>query len=59
MARASKDEANETATWSIYIPVEMTPNHDEIVFFQNVLDDELQKFGAKSDGWGTFGNKDN
>ena len=34
----------------------MNPDHDEIVYFQQVLDDDLAALGAKSDGWGTFGN---
>ena len=55
----SNCSANEIDNrWSVYIPVLMTPNYDEIVLFQKVLDDDLAQFGAKSDGWGSFGNKD-
>ncbi|WP_084420451.1 ribonuclease E inhibitor RraB [Henriciella litoralis] len=46
----------ESARWSVYVPVMMTPVYEEIVDFQNALDEDLKQFGAKSDGWGTFGN---
>ena len=46
----------ESARWSVYVPVMMTPVYEEIVDFQNALDEDLNQFGAKSDGWGTFGN---
>ena len=54
IARTYCDE--EDNSWSVYVPVEMIPDHDEIVDFQNALDEDLAQFGAKSDGWGTFGN---
>ena len=55
---SSKSENEEGDRWTVNIPVEMIPDHYEIVYFQNVLRDGLKKFGAKPDGWGTFGNKE-
>jgi len=46
----------ESGRWTVNCPVMMTPDYDEIVYFQKVLDEDLRHFGAKSDGWGTFGN---
>jgi len=54
----SKKTQNDDGRWTITVPVMMTPVHAEIVDFQNALDEDLNQFGAKSDGWGTFGNKD-
>lgn len=53
--KASKSQ-NEDGRWTITIPIIMVPDHDEIVDFQNALDEDLQRFGAKSDGWGSYGN---
>lgn len=47
---------NDDGRWTITIPVIMRPNHDEIVDFQMTLDEDLAQFGAKSDGWGSYGN---
>jgi Regulator of ribonuclease activity B len=54
---SSKTE-NGDGRWTITVPVMMTPDYEEIVLFQQLLDDDLGRFGAKSDGWGTFGNTD-
>ena len=42
--------------WTVTVAVTMTPDYDEIVDFQRALDEDLGQFGARSDGWGTFGN---
>jgi len=55
---SSKSQNENNGRWTINVPVMMTPVHEEIVYFQQVLDRDLAKFGAKSDGWGSFGNKD-
>lgn len=55
----SKKSENDDGRWTVVVPVMMMPDYDEIVFFQKVLDDDLAQFGAKSDGWGTFGNTEN
>jgi len=54
----STKSENEDGRWTITVPVMMTPDCNEIVDFQRALDDDLGQFGAKSDGWGTFGNRD-
>lgn len=54
--RSGKFRDDESGRWTINVPVVMTPVYAEIVHFQQVLDDDLRALGAKSDGWGTFGN---
>ncbi len=42
--------------WTVTIPVIMVPDYEEIVYFQKVLDEDLNPLGARTDGWGTLGN---
>ena len=49
-------EDDDVATWTVTIPVEMIPDHDEVVYFQEVLTEDLSQFGGTADGWETRGN---
>ena len=53
---ASKFVDDESGDISVIIPIEMIPDHREIVYFQHILDEDMAQFGARSDGWGTLGN---
>ena len=53
---SEKSVDEKSGRWTVTVPVVMTPRYSEIVYFQNVLDEDLAELDAKSDGWGTFGN---
>ena len=52
---ADKHEEDD-GRWTVTVPVIMIPDYDEIVYFQEVLNKDLNRFGAETDGWGSFGN---
>jgi hypothetical protein len=54
--KSSKDVSESDGHWTVTVSVIMTPDYDEIVDFQKALDEDLSQLGAKSDGWGAFGN---
>ena len=44
--------------WTCNCTRTMIPTYDAIVASQDQLDEAGKPFGAKSDGWGTFGNSE-
>ena len=48
----------KSKNWTCYCTCVMVPLYKTIVSIQANLDDIGREYGAKSDGWGSFGNND-
>lgn len=56
--RASLDQDEEDGSWSVYCMRHMLATYEGIVAVQKELDELSRPLGGSSDGWGTFGNKE-
>jgi hypothetical protein len=49
------DDANEFGpSWTVYANVQLIPEYNEIIRIQTELDQIVQPWGGKSDGWGVM-----
>jgi hypothetical protein len=46
----------ETLRWSVYCPITMIADYDDIVRTQKVLGELVAPIGGTPDGWATLGN---
>jgi hypothetical protein len=54
--RTKIDQDDSTGRWTCYCSVTLVPTYDAILATQTALGDAGRKYGAKPDGWGSFGN---
>jgi hypothetical protein len=50
-----KEDAN-TKRWTCYCSRTMVPSYEAIVSIQRMLENVGRQYGARPDGWGSFGN---
>jgi hypothetical protein len=55
--RVNQDD--ETGDWTCYCSCTMVPTYDEMIAAQKTLEELGRPFGARPDGWGSFGNAPN
>src|SRR4029453_16539171 len=48
----------DDSNWDVICTRDMVPVYDELVRIQDELTTAARPFGGHSDGWGTFGNKE-
>lgn len=46
----------KTKRWTCYCTCTMIPTYESMISTQKTLEDLGRPFGAKPDGWGSFGN---
>jgi hypothetical protein len=56
-ARVSRDEV--TGDWTCYCSRTMVPAYEAMMQTQRLLEEVGKPFGARPDGWGSFGNGPN
>lgn len=54
--KCSLEQDEETSDWTLYCFILVIPAYATIIDIQKRLNDISNPYGAKSDGWGTFGN---
>jgi hypothetical protein len=54
--RTDVDQDDETGDWTCYCSRTMVPSYDAMIEAQRLLEEIGRPFGAKPDGWGSFGN---
>lgn len=54
--RTNVSHDEELDRWTCYCSRTMLPSYESIVSIQELLKELGEKFGARPDGWGTFGN---
>jgi hypothetical protein len=47
---------HESKRWTCYCTRTMVPSYDAVISTQETLEEAGRPFGAKPDGWGSFGN---
>jgi Regulator of ribonuclease activity B len=50
------DQDAESLRWTCYCTRTMVPEYDAIIAIQEMIDRLGRPYGARSDGWGSFGN---